>query len=241
MTHFDLHNVPHDLTIATYNMQKGFGHDMRRLPDRTHHVIAQISPDILALQEADRRFHTRDGVLDLDRLQEETGLTPVPLGERTGKAAHGWHGNLLLTRMADIRAVRTLRLPGAEPRGAIIADLTLQGRNLRVIAAHLGLLAASRKSQARQLAAEIAQDGTPTILLGDLNEWRRGASSPLAPLFRGFSQSGMGASFPAAAPLLPLDRIFLAGPATDFDVAVHDTVQARRASDHLPLVARIRF
>jgi endonuclease/exonuclease/phosphatase family metal-dependent hydrolase len=233
--------TPHDLTIATYNMQKGFGHDMRRLPDRTHQVIAAINPDILALQEADRRFRTRAGVLDLARLHEETGLSPVPLGEKTGSDAHGWHGNLLLTRDALIRNVRTLRLPGVEPRGAVITDLSHNGRNLRVIAAHMGLLSYSRKSQARQLAEEIAEDGTPTILMGDLNEWRRGATSPLAPLFSRFTQVGMGPSFPAAAPLLALDRIFVSGATAAFDVSVHDTGPARRASDHLPLVARIRF
>lgn len=230
-----------DLTVATYNIQKGFGHDMRRIPDRTHQVIASLNADVVALQEADRRFRTRAGVLDLARLEEECGLVPVPLSDRTGLAAHGWHGNLLLTRKADIRDVRTLRLPGIEPRGAIIADLVHNGLPLRVIGVHMGLMSAARLAQAGRLVDEIAQDGRPTILMGDLNEWRRGMASTLAPLYAGFGQHGTGASFPAAMPMLPLDRIFISTRPAAFDVAVHDAGLARHASDHLPLVARIRF
>jgi endonuclease/exonuclease/phosphatase family metal-dependent hydrolase len=42
-------------------------------------------------------------------------------------------------------------------------------------------------------------------------------------------------------PILPLDRIFISTRPSTVEVSVHDTDAARRASDHLPLVARIRF
>lgn len=230
------------LTVATYNMQKGFGTDMRRNPSRTHAVIAGLDADIVALQEADRRFSTRRGVLDLDRLLDETGLSPVPLLMRSGALSHGWHGNVLLARGAQTQEVRTLRLPGAEPRGAVIADLMTQGHGpLRIIAVHLGLSARARAAQAVLLAEEMASDGRPTILLGDLNEWRAGPASTLAPLYARFGAPGMGKSFPAPLPMLALDRIFVAGGARAMDVRVHDGAVARRASDHLPLVARIAF
>lgn len=230
-----------DITVATYNMQKGFGVDMLRRPARTHEVIASLGADIVALQEADRRFSTRAGVLDLSRLKDECGLVPVPLNDRTGVHAHGWHGNLLLTRGAEIEEVRTLRLPGIEPRGAVVADMVHTGQPLRIIAVHMGLLSRARAAQAGQLAEEIAADGRPTILLGDLNEWRKGTGTALAPLFAQFGGHGTAASYPAPMPILPLDRIFVSSRPQAFDVSIHDSAAARRASDHLPLVARIRF
>ncbi len=230
-----------DLTVATWNMQKGFGTDFRRNPERAASVIAALDADILALQEADRRFRTRAGVLDLDALRDTTGLVPVPVPERTGRLAHGWHGNLLLTRAAEVQDVRTLRLSGIEPRGAVIADLLHNGRPLRIIAVHMGLLRRARVAQAAELAEEVADDDRPTLLLGDLNEWRHGATSALAPLYDRFAHAAHGASFPAPLPLLALDRIFISTLPRAVEVSVHDKGPARRASDHLPLVARIRF
>jgi endonuclease/exonuclease/phosphatase family metal-dependent hydrolase len=230
-----------DLTIATWNMQKGFGTDFRRDPARSSAVIAELDADILALLEAARRFRSRAGVLDLAALRDRTGLCPVPIPATTGRDAHGWHGNLLLTRGAEIEDVRTLRLSGLEPRGAIVADLVHRGRRLRIIAAHLGLLGRARSAQAAALVAEVANDDRPTLLLGDLNEWRRGAAPALAPLYGRFAHAAAGKSFPAPLPMFALDRIFISPRPRDVEVAIHDSAPARRASDHLPLVARIRF
>ncbi|MCC5972944.1 MAG: endonuclease/exonuclease/phosphatase family protein [Rubellimicrobium sp.] len=233
---------PRDLTVANYNIHTGFGSDLRRRPDRTRGVIAGLGADILALQEADRRFRTRRGVLDLPRIEAETGLRPVPLRHRSGRDAHGWHGNLLLLRAGTVEETRTIDLPGAEPRGAVVADLDIPGHGrLRVIAAHLGLTGRARAQQAEILAGEVTADGRPTILLGDLNEWRAGPQSTLAPLYARFGAPGMGRSFPAPLPMLALDRIFVSVEPQDFKVSVHADGAARIASDHLPLVARIRF
>ncbi len=230
-----------DLRVASYNIQKGMGHDFRRKPDRTHQVIADLNVDILALQEADRRFLSRAGVLDLDRLKEECGLVPVPLPDRTGRAAHGWHGNLLLTRNTSIVGVRTVRLAGLEPRGAIIADLTHNERAVRIIAVHLGLLPSSRLLQARQLSSEVTDDDSTTILLGDFNEWRGGTATALAPLLSRFGPHASVPSFPAIRPIAALDRILVSGSQATVDLAIHDGPLARQSSDHLPVVARVRF
>lgn len=229
------------LNVGSYNVHKGVGLDRRRDPHRILSVIREMDVDLLALQEVDRRFGDRRGVLDLDALAEETGLTPVPLAARKGELAHGWHGNLLLTRAAEVVDVRTLDLPGFEPRGAILADLRFDGQPLRVIGAHLGLLKGSRLAQARHLLDEI--DTTmPTLLMGDLNEWRRGPGCSLTPfrLHEGASMP-MAASFPANRPFLALDRIIGAGRAEVLDFASHVSPLARLASDHLPVRARVRL
>ncbi|MCL4675969.1 MAG: EEP domain-containing protein, partial [Pararhodobacter sp.] len=85
---------PHNLIVGSYNIHKGVGSDYRLDPRRTVSVIRELDADLVALQEVDRRFGDRRGVLDLDALTEATGLTPVPLADRKGVLAHGWHGNL---------------------------------------------------------------------------------------------------------------------------------------------------
>ena len=110
-----------DLGVASYNIHKGVGADRRRDLMRTAAVISEIGADILALQEADTRFGSRRGLLDLDHLRADQGLVPVPV-EGAG-AAHGWHGNLILVRNALVQTVHKLVLPGLEPRGALMADV----------------------------------------------------------------------------------------------------------------------
>jgi len=235
-----------DLRLASYNVHKGVGTDLRRDPLRTVAVLREIGADIVALQEVDRRFGARAGVLDLDRIADETGLEPVPLGDRLGLRASGWHGNLLLVRGAEVESAQAVTLPGLEPRGAILADLRIGGHPLRIIAAHLGLTRAARLVQARRLATEIGGgDDRPTILMGDFNEWRLGADCGLMPLRRGLRavkrSAATVASFPAQYPVLPLDRIIGCRQSVLGQVGLHDSPLARRASDHLPIVARLRL
>jgi endonuclease/exonuclease/phosphatase family metal-dependent hydrolase len=233
-----------ELIVATYNVQKGLGLDMRRDPARTARVIGELGADVVALQEADRRFGDRAGVLDLDALREITGLMAVPMPSRSGRLAHGWHGNLVLIRDAEIEDVRPITLPGLEPRGAIQVDLRIGPHPLRIVAAHLGLLRGSRLIQARALAeAHGRGDGRPTVLLGDLNEWRIGRRSSLLPLTRAMGgHVAPGApSFPARMPMLALDRVLTCTAAQVLEIAPHDSPLARIASDHLPVRARLRL
>ena len=232
-------NLPDDLRVASWNIHKGVGSDRRRDLMRTASVIAEMAPDILALQEADTRFGTRTGLLDLNALHRDTGLVPVPV-PGVG-SAHGWHGNLILTRDATVEDVHRLSLPGLEPRGALVADLQTAGGPLRVIATHLGLLAASRQAQTRRLLDQIAgMDSRPLLLMGDLNEWRATGGAALAPLQARFQLPVAVPSFPARYPLLPLDRIMTCDRSALAEVMAHDSPLARTASDHRPVIARLR-
>jgi endonuclease/exonuclease/phosphatase family metal-dependent hydrolase len=226
------------LSVATWNIHKGVGHDRRRDLDRTARVIGEIAPDIMALQEADTRFFGRKGLLDLNSLTREQGLVAVPMPG--GGPAHGWHGNVLLLREAEVDAVHPIDLPGLEPRGVLIADLRHQGEPLRIIGAHLGLLARSRAAQTRHLMALLADmDKRPTLLMGDLNEWGASGGASLGHLAAHFQDTVALPSFPARYPVAPLDRMMASGAARLQDGVVHDTPLARRASDHLPLKARL--
>jgi endonuclease/exonuclease/phosphatase family metal-dependent hydrolase len=232
----------HELVcLASYNVHKCVGLDGRFDPARTIAVIKEIGADVIALQEVDQRFGDKAGLLDLQMLQRECGLAPVPI--RGTRRSHGWHGNLILIREGAVLTARQLALPGVEPRGALVVDIELASGPLRIIAAHFGLLRRCRARQARAiLAASTAEAGRPTVVMGDLNEWRLGQRSSLQALEPNFGPLHAAvASFPARLPFLPLDRI-LANPQTLVrSIEVHDTPLARIASDHLPVKAAISF
>ena len=228
--------------IASYNVHKCVCIDRRFDPERTSRVIHEIDADVIALQEADTRFGERTGILDLARLERETGLMPVPI---TGMAkAHGWHGNVVLFKKGLVRDVHQISLPGLEPRGAVVAEIELErGGALRIIAAHFGLLRHSRARQA-QMLVELMTDRHegPTILLGDLNEWRLGDRSSLNSFQSAFGpQPPAVPSFPARLPVLALDRMIANRTGVLSTVEAHDTPLSRVASDHLPIKAIVNL
>ncbi|MGE7369508.1 endonuclease/exonuclease/phosphatase family protein [Neorhizobium sp. NPDC001467] len=236
---------PHDpaqgMLVASYNVHKCVGVDGRFDPERTSHVIREIGADVMALQEADTRFGERRGLLDLHWLERETGLTPVPVSGVS--RAHGWHGNVVLYREGLVRDVHQVKLPGLEPRGCLVTEIEFNhGATLRIIAAHLGLLHRSRHQQTKMILDIIGSRGEqPTLLLGDLNEWRLGDRSSLHGLARVFSGTPKAVpSFPSRLPVLALDRIMSNRAGLIDHVRVHDSALARIASDHLPIKAVVR-
>jgi endonuclease/exonuclease/phosphatase family metal-dependent hydrolase len=226
--------------VASYNVHKCVGIDGKFDPERTFRVIREIDADVIALQEADRRFGNREGLLDLARLERETGLALVPVSGNT--RTHGWHGNVLLFRRGVIRDVHQIALPGLEPRGAIVAEIELEaGGAVRIIAAHFGLLRRSRTHQARLIQDIMnASDEVPALLMGDLNEWRLNGRSALNTFDAAFGPLPAAVpSFPSRLPLLALDRMIANRRDILSPVAVHDTPLARLASDHLPIKAYV--
>ena len=230
-----------DLVVASYNIHKCVGTDGKRDPDRITEVIREIGPDIIALQEVDTRFGERKGLLNLQRLDHDCGLVPVPLSKVS--AAHGWHGNIVMVRKDMVSAVHEIHLPGLEPRGALLADIDVaDGPGVRIIAAHLGLLRSSRRQQAERLIAIMKNHSArPTLLLGDFNEWRIGSLSSLNSFKTAFGSLPRAvASFPSRLPFLALDRIIADREGLIDAVSVHDSPLARVASDHLPIKTMLR-
>ena len=228
------------MKIASYNIHKCRGIDGRIRPDRTVQVIKELDAELIALQEVDRRIGRRDGLLNPEDIRRETGMkllvqSDLPQG-------HGWHGNALLVR-AEPRAYRRLRLrlPGFEPRGAIVAEFDFGDGEFRVIAAHLGLLRRSRIDQTSailRLHRELTP--MPTILMGDFNEWRSRRRSSLSMLETTFRAGPSPRSFPSTRPLFALDRILGWPDGFVSNLQVHNTALSRIASDHLPLTANVR-
>ncbi|WP_309792766.1 endonuclease/exonuclease/phosphatase family protein [Inquilinus ginsengisoli] len=225
------------VVVGSYNVHKCVGLDGRFDPARIAAVVAELGADVVALQEVDRRFGRRSGLLDAEMLRRDSGLHLLHVSDLPD--GHGWHGNALLVRDGSVTRLRRLTLPGAEPRGAIITELALPAGPLRVVAAHFGLLRRCRMRQSAMILDAIAEGETmPTLLLGDLNEWRPGRRSSLRPLDALFGpMAASPPSFPAPLPLISLDRILGWPQGILRQVQVHRSTLARIASDHLPLKA----
>ena len=218
------------LRLASYNVQKAVGSDLRRRPDRTLDVIARLGADIVALQEADKRLPPRPSPFDPDMIEARTGLRPLEVGGSGVSLGH--HGNAILVR-PDIaaRAVHQLELPGFEPRGGVLAELLIGDTPLTVIGTHLGLLRRDRLRQSAALVSRV-QNARHAAILGDFNEWRpRGG---LAPLADALTLVTPGPSFHAARPLAAFDRAAFRGIECR-DCGTWRTRPAHLASDHLPV------
>ncbi len=223
--------------VATYNIRKAIGTDRRRSPERILEVLSEVDADVVALQEADRRFGIRHAVLPSRLLESHSAYKAVPLDVQTGSM--GWHGNAILVRKdVPIGAHDILHLPCLEPRGAIMAQVALPATPLRLFGMHLDLSGLWRRRQAAAVihAAMGAADTLPTLLMGDLNEWSadRGCLSDFA---RHYRFAPCGRSFHARRPVARLDRIMYCDRLSLVDCGVHASASARKASDHLPIWA----
>lgn len=236
----DGHDPSLTISVASYNVHKCVGTDGVFDPGRVVDVVLELDADIIALQEADQRFGTRKGLLDLKALQERGGYRSV-LDEGSRKLSHGWHGNVILYRAGEVAGVTKMKLPGFEPRGAVLVDFNFSDMPIRIIGAHLGLLASSRARQAEAiLGAAHPVDDRAVILLGDTNEWRVGGRSALRPFDPHLADVDMAiASFPSRFPLWPLDRVLTNKHVTVYEMFAVETRLSRVASDHLPVKAVI--
>ncbi|HET6566976.1 MAG TPA: endonuclease/exonuclease/phosphatase family protein [Rhodothermales bacterium] len=223
--------------IATYNVHRwtGLTGGRRWNPDLASAVIEELDADVIALQEVLRPNVTDD---PLHRIANELGLyfAFVP----TRKHRMGMLGNAILSRW-PMKGVFPMDLSFSriEQRSAIVTQFQGEEHTLTVIATHLALVDRTRKFQVRSLL-DHSWLQRPAILLGDMNAWRRCRATreldrELASLHH---NQEWPASYPAARPVLALDRIYTRG-AHLVDIHIHNTPAARRGSDHLPVIARI--
>lgn len=178
---------------------------------------------------------------------------PLP-GEDPGGPAYGVG---LLSRRPPI-AVRRVALPGGgegrrapvdpggrtgppnpgwdrEPRVALVTDLDLGDRRVRVATTHLSYLPWRAVTQLRVALAAAAEgaDGVPAVLTGDLNLPALGVRA----LVRGWRSAQGFPTYPAWSPHLQPDQLLVRGPLRVLDVVVGP----QGPSDHLPLVATVEL
>ena len=222
-------------TVASYNIHKGCGLDRRVKLDRIAGVLEEIDADLVGLQEV---LHPQ-----ADALAERLGMH-VAMGPTHDRTAVPY-GNAVLTRF-PIHRSHTFDLSWAErePRGGIRLDLTVADELLHVFNVHFGLKVRERADQVKRLVREhiLHADLTgPRVVIGDLNEWFPFRGPVGRALRRELRGPRIRRTHPAPLPIFPLDRIYWDRHLVSDGFHVHRSRLARVASDHLPVVARLRM
>ncbi|MDY8111179.1 endonuclease/exonuclease/phosphatase family protein [Fulvimarina sp. 2208YS6-2-32] len=245
------------IRIMSWNIHGTIGRGRKANRQRTLEEIGRIRPDILVLQEVDERTRLGRpaGAFDFFR----AGLTERLLAEghdpsdhavdvRTGGRRDCECGNLLWSRF-PVRASRIIPLPGPdiERRKVIEVELHTGSAPLRILGTHFALLPTTRLKQARTVRDRIvgAPSGscagkvpTPTIVLGDLNEWTpRGWVH--AVLSEHLPNVVAPKTWPERFAIAPLDRLYASREIEI--VASHADARAGQASDHRPIVVDFRI
>ena len=239
------------LRVATYNVHGCVGMDRRRSEARIAEVIAQLSVDIVGLQELDLSRPRSAGV-------DQTGMIAEQLGwhshfhpaMRRGDECYG----LAILSRYPLTFRRAAELPGTAPffcrenRAAIEVDVETNLGPVHIINTHLGLGWRERLLQAQLFSsaewhAAIAGDA-PLILLGDFNSLP--GSRPYRALTRHLRDvrelvraTRPIRTFPTWFPVLAVDHIFVNPALQPLSLTVHRSTVARVASDHFPLVAEL--
>ncbi len=245
------------IRLVIYNIHKCVGgidrrYDLPRIVD----VINHYHPDIVLLQEVVRYSRSSANIHQVDVLGEAIGLNHrLWVANVKARTGHGY-GNAILSRwpLLDSHNI-DLTIGPKKRRSALYARTRIslddnapgeaRSRSLHLFNLHLGLSGIERRMQLKKMLGHptfgrIAHD-TPTLVAGDLNDiWGALGRQVMHPV--GFFGTGrMPRTFPAYAPVRPLDSLYVRG-ALEIDSLLPSRLSlARQASDHLPLIADLRL
>ncbi len=246
------------LRVATYNIHKGFSatpllnrrltiHELR---DRLRALDADIVflQEVHGLQERHARRYPNWPVAPQYEFLADTVWQGYAYGRNSVYDA-GHHGNAILSRFPILRwdnqDVSSHRF---EKRGLLHCEIEIPHwrEPLHCVCVHLGLRGHERSRQLEKLRQRIERlvpPQAPLIVAGDFNDWRLRATRELAhPLnmYEVFElvKGRTARTFPAALPMMALDRIYVRG----FQVPtahVHHGRAWARISDHAALTATL--
>ncbi len=236
------------LKILSYNVHSCIGTDRKLDPARIAEVIAAAEPDIIGLQELDVGRSRTGGV---DQAHIIASLLQMEFHFQAAMSvAEERYGDAILTAL-PARTVKGGGLPSiGEPRGAIWVEVNLGSHCLQVFNTHLGLRGRERMTQINTLlgAAWLGHPrgrGNPQVLIGDFNAIPSSATYKAAARRLTDVQSALprrsGPTFPSRYPLLRIDHIFVSPGIIPVKTEVISTPLARRASDHLPVLATVEL
>lgn len=222
------------MKVLSYNVLS-----LRRGTDRVANVIKACDADVVCVQEAPRFLFWRR---KCRALAARAGYTVVTGGRPAGA--------VLLLAKPHMKAVRTkdVKLPWHPPlhrRGMAIGVFDVDGRDVTVASTHLSLDDAERRGQVDLVLAHLNAFGTPVILAGDVNEtpddeaWQVLATA-LADAYE-TAPKGNGLTSTAEHPRRRLDAIFVDRRLRVEECGVPDVPGLTAASDHLPVLATVRF
>ncbi|GAA0478271.1 hypothetical protein Ade02nite_67530 [Paractinoplanes deccanensis] len=213
------------LRVVSYNVH-GLKDDRAALVG----LVRELAPDVLVVQEAPRRFRWRHRCAaladDLGMVVAAGGLPAL--------------GNLLLVnlrvRVLDTWVMRYPLTPGRHLRGAVFARGSVRGGTFTVAGSHLATDPGERPAQAALWKEALNAVDGPLIAAADLNEgpgggaWRTVEDGLVTP-------ADSPSTFPATVPARRIDGLFVTPDIAIDKYEIVENDRARRASDHLPVVA----
>lgn len=247
------------LRILSYNILGGRNIDGSRNLNRIAKVINEISPDLVSLQEVDRKTAHMNGIDIPAVLSKLTEMDFVFGGAMEYDG--GEYGVAILSKV-PVEVYSNYPLPHSknrEPRTALAVKLKWTELNNEIIfiSTHLDHQNSpnDRIAQANEINKIIAQyKNTPIILAGDLNCFPH--SQPMAILLKWFKDTWKshqdGFTFPSKEPAKRIDYILhdevnpwsVTNVYTGIEVNSSDSTWhtlLEITSDHLPLIAELEL
>jgi endonuclease/exonuclease/phosphatase family metal-dependent hydrolase len=217
------------LRVMSYNVH-GLKDDRAALTA----LVRDLAPDVLYVQVAPRRFRWRHKCA---ALADDAGMV-VAVG---GLPALG---NLVLVSMRvkvhETWCMRFPLTPGRHLRGAAFVRGSVRGGRFTVSGSHLATDPAERPAQAAQWKQALDAIEGPENAAADLNEGPGGGA--WRTVEDGLLSSAAGHfTFPATLPARLIDGLFVTPDITIEKYEVVESDLARRASDHLPVLADLRL
>ena len=227
--------------VLSYNIHHAEGVDKVLDLARIARVISSAQPDLVALQEVDRRA-TRSASVD----------QPAELGRLTGlrhvfgpniPLQGGDYGNAVLSRWPIIRSVNH-QLPNVdagEQRGVLEVHVEAPGARTPVVlwATHFDHRSndAERRASAQSIEARIRQQpDAAALLVGDLNDVPASSTLKLLGAMWTRSNTDVLPTIPVGKPARQIDYV-LYRPANRWRAIATRVLDEAVASDHRPLLA----
>jgi endonuclease/exonuclease/phosphatase family metal-dependent hydrolase len=239
------------IRILTWNIHKCIGGlDRRYDPERIRETIAHYQPDLAMLQEVDNEVKRSNKDRQVDLLGDLLGMRHRSYFPNVRIRRGGEYGNAILSRFPltetqnidlSLRYKKKRSVLHARYRVRLNGHRGKHTRTLHVYNMHLGLSGAERKVQLKKFLESHPFNGlhheTPIVVGGDFNDvWGTLGPKLLEPAgFRGITRALR--TFPAYAPVRALDSVYVRGQLNIVKVFRAKVAVAKRASDHLPLVA----
>lgn len=227
-----------ELKIMTYNIRHGLGSDDILDLERVISVIKSENPDILILNEVDRRRARSGNILQVEEIAGSTSMEFV-FGATEGQTNYG---NAVLSKY-PIAESRTFDLPQpkwmkAVVRGCVNVKVNVDGTLISVYGTHLGLGGFQEiQTELGAIFEETKKEDIPTIIAGDFNLEYGELKGSVKELFSTFNSANhfIGKdlhTFPAINPGPQIDYILLSGHLIPKEIYTVNSI----ASDHLPVI-----
>lgn len=240
------------LRLVSYNVHKCIGGVDRRFdPERLARVVEHHAPDVACLQEVAASMPKTEGMQQAEWLAERLGYRYWSWFENHRFRHGGHYGNAILSRWPIYRTENIDVTQGRRKKRSVVhARLRVtfkrgkrRTRTLHVFNMHLGLGERERRKQLVQFMEAHPFAGldprAPIVIAGDFNDvYGTLGTKLLEPA--GFRRLGAPLrTFPAWAPLRALDAVYVRGDIRFQGLARSRLAAAKRASDHLPLIAEL--